>query len=147
MSSLSFDQPPFERAMTVLGVRDMAASLEFYSDKLGFSVVASWGEPPGFAIVQRGLVTLGLQAREDNNVSGIGGWSTYIYVNDVDALYEEFKAAGVNFERDIEDSFYGCRDFDVLDPDGNGIMFGQVDDRGPVGPGLSTDFGRDGRQV
>ena len=49
------------RAMPVLQVRDVTASVAFY-ERLGFSCGGIWGEPPGFAIVVRGTVTLGNQA-------------------------------------------------------------------------------------
>ena len=60
-------------------------------------------------------------------------WAAYLYVDDVEALAEEFARAGVTLHRDIAEQPYGCRDFDVRDPDGHIIAFGQ--DLQPDGPG------------
>ena len=37
-----------------------------------------------------------------------------------------FLDRGVAFDREIEDQEYGCRDFDVRDPDGHLIGIGQA---------------------
>ena len=48
----------------------------------------------------------------------------YIWVDDADALYAEFKSKGVTIARDICDQPYGCRDFDVEDCNGYRLCFG-----------------------
>ncbi|MBF9032981.1 VOC family protein [Rhodobacterales bacterium HKCCE2091] len=126
------------RAMPVLDVSDLAASAEFYC-RLGFSTNGIWGEPPGFAIVQRGAVTLALSLRDlSAPVPGNHGWAAYIYVTDVEALHAEFTAAGVGPTEIRRPTHYGCDDFDVTDPDGHRIAFGQ-DRHGAAG--LGTDRG------
>ena len=45
--------PNITAAATILLVKDVVHSANWYRDKLGFSIVAFYGEPPGFAIVQR----------------------------------------------------------------------------------------------
>ncbi len=45
--------PTITAAATLLLVKDVVHSANWYRDKLGFSIVAFYGEPPGFAIVQR----------------------------------------------------------------------------------------------
>ena len=134
----------FQRSMPVLQVQDLAKSLAFYCDTLGFVSHGAWGEPPVFAIVQRGLVTLALdRSRDDSPAPRQQYWHAYIYVSDADALLSELKAQGVAIERDIETTEYGCRDFDVRDPDGHIICFGQVIQPGARGPGLADAVGRD----
>jgi uncharacterized glyoxalase superfamily protein PhnB len=54
----------------------------------------------------------------------------YIYVDGVDALAAEFAGRGVAFARAVEDQEYGCRDFEVRDPDGHVIGFGGELQRG-----------------
>ena len=51
-------------------------------------------------------------------------WDAYIWVDDADALYAEFKSKGVTIARDICDQPYGCRDFDVEDCNGYRLCFG-----------------------
>jgi predicted enzyme related to lactoylglutathione lyase len=130
------------RSMPVLQVRDVAHSLAFY-ERLGFSSHGAWGEPPLFAIVQRGDVTLALdKAQQDGPIPTNQWWAAYIYVDDAKALREEF--ATLDLPELTEMHFpdeYGCIDFDVVDPDGHRIAFGQS--LYPVpGPGLNDDRGR-----
>jgi uncharacterized glyoxalase superfamily protein PhnB len=47
-----------------------------------------------------------------------------IFVADVDAIYEEFKARGARIVKPPADDPYGMRDFDLLDLDGNQLCFG-----------------------
>jgi len=133
------------RAMPVLQVLDVKASEAFYCDKLGFASHGTWGTPPVFAIVQRGAVTLALdQSRDGSKPPRQQYWQAYVYVADADQLLAEFRANGVPIERDIESTEYGCRDFDIRDPDGHLIGIGHVIAPDAMGPGLdSGSLGRD----
>ena len=69
--------------------------------------------------------------RPNHSVDPEGGaWDAYIWVDDADALYAEFKSKGVNIARNICDQVYGCRDFDVEDCNGYRLCFGQPTDAG-----------------
>jgi predicted enzyme related to lactoylglutathione lyase len=54
-----------------------------------------------------------------------GAWDAYIWVEDADALFADFKSKGVTIARDIGNQHYGCRDFDVEDCNGYRLCFGQ----------------------
>jgi catechol 2,3-dioxygenase-like lactoylglutathione lyase family enzyme len=130
------------RSMAVLQVRSVARSVAFY-EALGFASHGGWGDPPLFAIVQRGDVTIALdKARADDPIPLNQWWAVYIYVDDAKALREEF--ATLELRQPTEMHFpqhYGCIDFDVVDPDGHRIAFGQSLHPVP-GPGLNEDRGR-----
>ena len=130
------------RVMPVLQVRDVSCSMAFY-ERLGFSSHGSWGEPALFAIVQRGDVTLALdRARQDDPIPVNQWWAAYVYVDDARALREEFVALGLPDMTEMHHpEHYGCIDFDVVDPDGHRIAFGQSLHPVP-GPGLDDDRGR-----
>ena len=115
-----------ERAMPVLQVRDVAASAAFYA-RLGFTA-SLWGDPPGFAIMRRGGVTIALDRARDGNVCVNQWWAAYLYTDDVEALHAEFTKAGLDPTPISHPAHYGCDDFDIIDPDGHRIAFGQ--DRG-----------------
>jgi catechol 2,3-dioxygenase-like lactoylglutathione lyase family enzyme len=117
--------PAIIRSMPVLQVADVQASEAFYTDVLGFSSHGIWGDPPAFCIVQRGDVTLALDRALDGSVPLNQYWAAYLYVTEVDALCAELKAKGAEIAREIEDTEYGCRDFDIRDPDGHLIAFGE----------------------
>ena len=130
------------RGMPVLQVADVARSEAFYRDALGFRSHGSWGDPPAFAIVQRGRVTLALDRSRDGAPVPVNQyWAAYLYVEDADALAEEFRRRGVAILRGPENMPYGLRDFDVRDPDGHILAFGH--DLEPDGsePGLMAEDG------
>lgn len=54
-----------------------------------------------------------------------GTSACYITVDDVDSLWAEVQKAGVRVTRPIENSGYRMRDFNIVDPDGNVLGFGQ----------------------
>ncbi|MEM1316297.1 MAG: VOC family protein [Pseudomonadota bacterium] len=128
------------RAMPVLQVGDVAASEAFYA-RLGFASHGMWGDPPAFCIVQRGEVTLALDQGGEGPVPVNQWWAAYIYVDDAEALRAEFLAEGLAPTEMHRPTEYGCIDFDMVDPDGHRIAFGQALNPVP-GPGLDHDRGR-----
>ena len=113
-------------------VDDVVATANFYRDQLGFGYRQFWGDPPGFTMVRRSGVVIMLSQMErtglmrpNHTVDPEGGaWDAYIWVEDADALYSEFKSKGVKIARDICDQPYGCRDFDIEDCNGYRLCFG-----------------------
>jgi catechol 2,3-dioxygenase-like lactoylglutathione lyase family enzyme len=117
----------------VLGASDVAASVLFYA-RLGF-VLTFQDSPaaPRYATVQRDGVELHLQWNDPSHFPGQGDRPVYRFVvEDVDALYAEFKAAGA---LDAEsrspwaapgNTPWGTREFHLHDPDRNGLQFYQA---------------------
>lgn len=110
-------------AATVFAVRDVARSVEHYRDVLGFRVEFTYGEPTFYAGVERGGVLIHLQAAgETKRQPGQG--SAYVFVDNVDALYEELSTRGARILKSPQNYDYGMRDFDLQDLDGNQLSFG-----------------------
>ena len=113
-------------------VDDVVATANFYRDKLGFKYQRFWGEPPCFTMVHRGGITIMLQQPETRRFMHPNGktdpkdgiWDAYIWVQDADALYDEFQKAGVKIARGICTQPYGCRDFDIKDCNRYRLCFG-----------------------
>ena len=57
-----------------------------------------------------------------------GAWDAYVWIDNADALYAEFKAKGVKIAREICDREYRCRDFEVEDCNGYRLCFGHTID-------------------
>jgi len=113
----------FHGCATIFIVNDLARSVAFYRDVLGFNVAFSYGEPPSYAGVERDDVIIHLfDARRAPRQAGQGG--IYIFASDVDAIYREFTSRGGVAMGEPGDRPYGMRDFDVKDPDGNWVSFG-----------------------
>jgi predicted enzyme related to lactoylglutathione lyase len=114
-------------------VDDVVATANFYREKMGFRYERFWGEPPCFCMVKRGGIIIMLSqlaktgVMRPNRVADPNGdaWDAYVWVENVDALYSEFKGKGVKIARDICDQPYGNRDFDVEDCNGYRLCFGQ----------------------
>src|SRR5262245_35168509 len=108
-------------------VGDVARSLEFYTQRLGFRLVAK--HPPAFAEVSLGdlrLILSGPGASGSRPMPGgarqqPGGWNRIILqVADLAATIEALKKAGLQPRNDVE-SGPGGKQIQVADPDGNPI--------------------------
>lgn len=114
-----------------LFVADIKASCDFYVDKLGFSIVFVYGEPPFYAQVKRdrGLINLRcvdrpvidpeLRDRESLLASDMGVDTP----EEIKQLFLEFQAKGVTFAQTLRKEPWGARTFIVKDLDGNLLLF------------------------
>ena len=107
----------FEHASPILRVRDMAASLAYYVDVLGFRS-AAWGTGL-FTLVNRDGA--GIYLCQGNQ--GVPGTWLWIGVEDVAALYDEYKAAGAKI-RLPPGNYPWAYEMHVEDPDGHVLRFG-----------------------
>lgn len=108
----------FERLVPVLRVGSLAASLDYYVDKLGFRKFFEWGNPATFASVSRNDVEIFLSQEE-----WMGPTSLSVFVQDVDALYDDYQASGALIRRPPFDFPWGVRGMDVEDIDGHHLRF------------------------
>ena len=92
-----------------------------YAD-LGFDTFAyDEGDEYGFA--NRDGIGLHLAAEPGHDTADAA--STYLYVRDADALYEEWTRPGIGgTTRPVGPTAYGLREGSHTDPDGNLIRFG-----------------------
>ena len=112
----------------LLAVRDMARSLDFYVEALGFSVVARWPEdeePPGWVALGAGAARLmlhvGHHTRRIDHDRDVGGTVTLsLYVEGLDAFRRSLTRRGHRCG-DVKSLFYGAREFYLSDPDANEI--------------------------
>jgi catechol 2,3-dioxygenase-like lactoylglutathione lyase family enzyme len=108
----------------VFTVRDIAAALAWYRDSLGFTVTFQWGEPLNYVCLCRDKVNLHLRTVGIGRVEP-GMSCLCLFVSDVDADHAELTGRGV-VATAPEDRAYGMRDFDVLDADGNRLIYGMA---------------------
>jgi predicted enzyme related to lactoylglutathione lyase len=114
-------------------VDDVVATANYYRDRLGFTFNRFWNEPPSFCMIQRNGVVIMLAQLEGPGVMRPnrlvdpegGAWDAYVWIDDADALHDEFRSKGVTITRAICNQEYGCRDFDVEDCNGYRLCFGQ----------------------
>jgi catechol 2,3-dioxygenase-like lactoylglutathione lyase family enzyme len=114
-----------------LFVTDIKASCDFFTQKLGFSIVFVYGEPPFYAQVKRDRGLLNLKHMDapvidpklrdrESLLSADMGVDTH---EELKQLYLEFQAAGVTFFQTLRKEPWGASTFIVRDLDGNLLLF------------------------
>src|SRR3954452_21789878 len=112
-------------------VQDLARTLSFYRDRLGFEVIFEGPEPEDlfFGIVRRGgamiiFKNVGVEPLPNCRRHPDARWDAYVDVADPDALAAEFAARDVRFSEPLKDTSDGLRGFEVTDLDGYVLFFG-----------------------
>jgi catechol 2,3-dioxygenase-like lactoylglutathione lyase family enzyme len=128
MTTPSMPQIDCEQLHASLAVTDILAAVEFYTNKLGFKLAFTWGDPPTFAGVNLGQVQIFLEQGEPNPkgcaVYFVLGEADGIYGRGTDELYEFHLANGVEIVHPPVDQPYGIRDYRVRDLHGYVLGFG-----------------------
>ena len=111
-------------------VSDLAATLAFYRDLLGFEVTFEAPADPYFAIVERDRAMIMLKAVEvpplpNPKRDPSARWDAYVYVPDPDALAAEYAARGVRFSVPLQDTHDGLRGFEIEDVNGYVLFLGR----------------------
>jgi len=110
-----------ERHHTTLYVSNVLTAVDFYTNKLGFSLGFTWGDPPAMAGVTLDQVQVFLEQGTPNPQ----GCAMNFVVGDADELHEFHRANGVEIVMPPEDRPYGLRDYTVRDLHGYILNFGQ----------------------
>jgi uncharacterized glyoxalase superfamily protein PhnB len=110
-----------------LVVEDVVKTAEYYRDTLGFSVLSYFAEPPVYAIVQRDGVEIHFGKVENGNISNqkvrSGSFDLYIWVSDIDAVFEELKSAGADVVEGPVKRVYDSVEVVVQDCNGYSLVF------------------------
>lgn len=129
-------RPVLASTSAQLFVSDIQVSCSFFTDKLGFTIDFIYGEPPFYGQVIRDKARLALRLvcepvfvndiREREHL--LSASITVDTADEIKQLFLDFQANGVPFHQTIKKEPWGARNFIVLDPDGNLILFA-----GPAG--------------
>jgi catechol 2,3-dioxygenase-like lactoylglutathione lyase family enzyme len=114
-----------------LFVADIAASCNFFVEKLGFAVVFTYGEPPFYGQVKRDAAALNLRCVDRPVIDGelrdrehlLSAAITVATGEDLQRLYAEFRSAGVALHQPLQRERWGAQTFIIKDPDGNLLLF------------------------
>ena len=114
-----------------LFVTDIQRSCEFFREKLGFSLVFSYGKPPYYAQVGRDAARLNLRCveraviestiREREELLSVS--MAVATAEEIKLLFLEFQSAGAVFHQMLKKQPWGARNFVIKDPDGNLLLF------------------------
>lgn len=127
-----------KRGSITIGVPDVVAALAWYVS-IGFREEGRWEDDGvvNFGVVSFGGASLMFNPYLPTSREGVGLW---FYTDRIDDIYQVLKArqlaamdaavagqdespAGIEFEQDIEDMFYGARQFAVRDLNGYTLYF------------------------
>jgi uncharacterized glyoxalase superfamily protein PhnB len=119
-----------------LFVTDIKRSCEFFREKLGFTLVFTYGKPPYYAQVRRDAAHINLRRVELRSVQRpvidstvrereelLSVSMTVATADEIKLLFLEFQSAGVAFHQTLKKQPWGARNFIVKDPDGNLLLF------------------------
>ncbi|MCA6936117.1 VOC family protein [Pectobacterium versatile] len=114
----------FGRIATVLPVKNILVSQEFYINGLNFKKVFENGDPVGFLILKREEAELHLTLQPQHKAASYP--IAHLLVDDATALFSVCQDIGAKIVKGIQDKDYGIRAFVFADPDGNRIDVGQI---------------------
>jgi uncharacterized glyoxalase superfamily protein PhnB len=108
----------------------LLTTLTYYKETLGFECLSTWDDPPVYAIVARDDHRIHFRLA-DPPTPGLDKYAdelldAYLFVDNVDALYEEYVTRGAEFTRAIGDTPWKSREFVVKDCDGRLLAFGSA---------------------
>ena len=114
-----------------LFVADIERSYNFFSQKLGFSLVFIYGSPPYCAQVARDAAHLNLRCVDGPVIEStvrdreelLSATMTVASADEIKLLFLEFQSAGVTFRQTLKTQPWGVKNFIVQDPDGNLLLF------------------------
>jgi catechol 2,3-dioxygenase-like lactoylglutathione lyase family enzyme len=114
-----------------LFVADIGASCDFFTGKLGFTVVFTYGEPPFYAQVARDAARINLRCVAQPPIDPelrdreelLGASLTVATAEEIKKLFLAYQSAGVTFFQTLRREPWGARNLIVKDPDGNLLLF------------------------
>jgi uncharacterized glyoxalase superfamily protein PhnB len=117
-----------KKVMPILLVRDVTNCAIFFQQKLGFEIDFLHGHPPFYGAVSRDGVCLHIRYVQQPFFAQAAAQEkslicASIEVSNVQGLFKEFKARGVEFAQTLTKQAWGGTDFQVRAPDGNVISF------------------------
>lgn len=120
-----------ERIYPFFIVDNLAESIEFYNQKLGFKTDLLVPEDdPFFGIVCRDNVRILLKQiteyihpAPNHTRHAWARWDAFILTSDPDALFAEYQSRGLEFHEPLADTDDGLRAFELQDHDGYVLCF------------------------
>jgi len=114
-----------------LYVRDLTASIEFFTIKLGFTIDFVYGDPPFYGQVSRDNALLALRSMDESFFAEdirereelLSASITLASADEIKQLFLAYQAVDVPFAQGLRREPWGAKTFIVKDPDGNLILF------------------------
>jgi GNAT superfamily N-acetyltransferase len=108
----------------ILAVADVAATVRYYCDKLGFTGDWLWDDPPTFGGVSWDKVSV-MFCLQPALAARVAGHQHAFFVSGIDRLYERHLQNGVQVISPLEPKPWGLREYTVRDINGYHLRFGE----------------------
>lgn len=115
--------PVLRTSEAVLAVADVAATIRFYREKLGFEGEWLWGDPPTFGGVRWGGIQI-MFCQQERLASKVEGHMHYFRCDDIEALYQHHRQRHAPIIDDIENKPWDLREYTIRDINGYHLRFG-----------------------
>jgi catechol 2,3-dioxygenase-like lactoylglutathione lyase family enzyme len=111
----------FSSAVPVIGTADVAGTVAYFEQTLGFKRQWIWGEPPVYAGVKAGGALLYIShdpemataIRERRLTPDI-----FLWVNDIGSIYEQHRAKHAEITEELTERPWGVRQYVIREPNG-----------------------------
>ena len=117
--------PVIRETRHVLAVQNLAASVDYYKEKLGFTT--DWAYDGWHQLRRSSLVVMLGECTDDRSAFETRNHSyfAYVQVEGVDEMFKELVTKGVKINNALGSKPWGMREFGIITVDGHRIMFGQ----------------------
>ena len=130
-SKQAISQPILSSIAAQLFVRDLQASCDFFTGKLGFVVDFIYGNPPFYGQVSRDHARLALRHIDEPVFAGdirerehlLSASITVGSSEEIEGLFLTYQTAKAPFHQTLRNESWSAKTFIVKDPDGNLILF------------------------
>jgi uncharacterized glyoxalase superfamily protein PhnB/N-acetylglutamate synthase-like GNAT family acetyltransferase len=125
----------------ILAASDVAETIRFYKEVLGFDSSWDYGDPPTFGAAMRGQARV-MFCLQPDLAAKMEGHQLWVDVEDVDALYAQHLERGAWIVSPVEDKPWNMREYTVRDPNGYYLRFAGQIGYTPKGTGVCPDGAR-----
>ncbi|HEV7926571.1 MAG TPA: VOC family protein [Verrucomicrobiae bacterium] len=124
-------QPILNSVAAHLYVRDLKASTDFFTTKLGFAIDFIYGDPPFYGQVSRDNAKLALRSMDESFFAEdirqreglLSASITVASADEIKQLFLAYQGAGAPLAQSLRTEPWQAKTFVVKDPDGNLILF------------------------
>jgi predicted enzyme related to lactoylglutathione lyase len=119
----------FKKIATQFVVEDVVKTAEYYRDILGFEILGYFADPPVYAMAARDGVEMHFgkadgEPQASSTVPRRVGFDAYIWVADIEGLYDELNEAGADIVEGPVKRIYESTEVVIKDCNGFTIVFG-----------------------
>src|SRR6266403_189627 len=111
----------YSSAVPVISTGDVAATVRYFEQTLGFEQQWIWGDPPVYAGVKAGGAELYI-THDPETAAPIRerrlAPDVFLWVNDIDAVYQRHRANGAVIAEELTERAWGVRQYVIREPNG-----------------------------